>query len=335
MQSEFKKSLHQYIQALPLKYQHIYVHPCVINKQACIVYPSGLEKQSPALYQQLKHYFTEKGFALKEEQRTENVKKFHSHDRRRWMPMLLFTASMLFENNVAANTVLNENKQSAGATQHQVELRLIPDSQIINERQQLIFDKNIKPKTQSLKSHTASKLYAILNAHYIWKEGDPGYIQSDLKEMAAYYSQFPEVVNLIVSLKNKNWVLSYDENTWSTVASGSVLHVDKATIHFNTRSAAKLKLHNSCKENPVCIASPADALLHELLHTHSMLVKTDEFIQHGGMNVQRYPYQHEYAIIKSERELYASMSKSDAIKRPQRNEHAGRKIIASCVTCIK
>lgn len=332
----FGKSLHQHIRSLPLKYQHIYVHPCVINKQACIVYPTGLKKQSPDLYHELKHYFTAKGFALKEEQRTDEVTTFRNHDRRRWMPMLLFTASMLFDNMAIASTSLtNNNKVQASTAEHRVELRLIPDSKISNDHPKLFLGKNTRPKIQSLKSHVATRLHTILSEHYIRKESDPDYIQSDLKEMAIYYSQFPEVVNLIVSLKKKDWILSYDENIWSTIASGSVLQVDNATIHFNTRSAAKLKLNNSCKDNPVCIASPADALLHELLHTHSMLIKTDEFIQQGGMNTLRYPYQHEYAIIKSERKLYASMSKSDAIKRPQRNEHAGRKVIARCVTCIK
>ncbi len=333
MQAE---SVKQYIQGLSLTYQHIYVHPCVINQQPCIIYPSGLKQQSPNLYSELKQYFSAKGFSLKEEQRTEEAPKFRTHDRRRWMPMLLFTASMLLENVASASTPGSGNGNGQESiTPHQVELRLISSPEIAGEHQKFIFDNNTPPTTQSLTSHTASKLYTILSDHYIKKADDPLYIQSDLKKMARYYSQFPKVVSLIISLKKKDWVLSYDENIWSTVASGSVLQVDKATIHFNTRSAAKLKLHNSCKENPVCIASPADALLHELLHTHSMLIKTDEFIQQGGMNTLRYPYQHEYAIIKSERELYASMSKSDAIKRPQRNEHAGRKIIASCVTCIK
>lgn len=336
MRSEFRKSINQYIRGLPLNYQHIYVHPCVINQQPCIVYPSGLKLQSPDIYQELKQYFAAKGFTLKEEQRTEESITLSGRDRRRWMPMLLFTASMLFENSAAANAIISDYEKGHGSiSSHQVELRLIPDSKIMYDHQELIQDKKINPETQSLKSHTASRLYTILSDHYVKQAVDPQYIQSDLKEMAGYYSQFPEVVSLIVSLKQKDWVLSYDENIWSTIASGSVLQVDKATIHFNTRSAAKLKLHNSCKENPVCIASPADALLHELLHTHSMLVKTEEFIRQGGMNTLRYPYQHEYSIIKSERELYASMSKSDATRRPQRNEHAGRKIIASCVTCIK
>jgi len=335
MRSELNKKINKYIRGLPLNYQHIYVHPCVINKKPCIIYPVGLEQQSPSIYKELKKYFTEKGFALKEDQRTEEVRKVHTHDRRRWMPMLLFTASMLFENCVSATTITNSDKEQRDITPHQVELRLIPDTHILNDHQQLIFNKDRSPKTQSLKSHTAITLYKILHDHYVKQAGDPEYIQNDLKEMASYYSLFPDVVSLISSLKQKAWTLNYDENIWSTIASGSVLQVDKATIHFNTRSAAKLKLQNSCKDNPVCIASPADALLHELLHTHSMLIKTDEFIRQGGMSTLRYPYQHEYAIIKEERELYASMSQQDAIKRPQRNEHSGRKIIASCVTCIK
>ncbi len=196
--------------------------------------------------------------------------------------------------------------------------------------------KPIETKNEySERSRISIKLYNILTAHYKPQPNDPDYIQSDLKEMAEYYSQFPNVVALFTSLKEKDWSLSYNENTWSTVASGSALNVESANIKFNTRSAAKLKFHNSCKQNFVCIASPADALLHELLHAYSMLVNTQEFIKQGGMNRFRYPYKHEYAVIKTENALYASMSKVDGIKRPQRNEHSGKKIIAHCVTCIK
>ena len=108
-----------------------------------------------------------------------------------------------------------------------------------------------------------------------------------------------------------------------------MMQVDKAIIHFNTRSAAQLRLNNGCDDNPVCIASPADALLHELLHTHSMLVKSEEFIAQGGMNNVIYPYEHEYSVIGKERKLYASMSSQDDIKRPQRREHTGRTVKAN------
>ncbi|MCW9032004.1 MAG: hypothetical protein OQK58_10990, partial [Gammaproteobacteria bacterium] len=61
----------------------------------------------------------------------------------------------------------------------------------------------------------------------------------------------------------------------------------------------------------------------------------EPFIEHGGMNNVLYPYKHEYAVIDAERNLYASMSMQDKIKRPQRREHTGRLVRASCATCIK
>lgn len=201
--------------------------------------------------------------------------------------------------------------------------------------QQSLLTPLAKEEHKSEKHRVAEHLYAVLSKHYKIKPSDPYHIQADLKEMAEYYSQFPKVVELFVSLELKDWTLNYNENTWSTIAAGSVLNVESAKISFNTRSAAKLKFHNSCKDNSVCIASPADALLHEILHVHSMLVDTKDFIKQGGMNRFRYPYQHEYAVIQAENSLYASMSKVDGIKRPQRNEHSGKKIIAHCATCIK
>lgn len=304
-----------------LHYHHIYVHPCVIKQQACIVYPKGLQHQLPTFYNKLKLHYQAQGYVLKEDQRCKESKNTRIFERRRWMPVLLFTASMFFDSLATADTGLQ-----------QVEFRLMANSQTLQHN--ISVSKSLQ-KSKYIHSQSAIELYQILNQHYVTKKTDPVYIQNDLKEMAKYYSHFPEVISLITRLKQKNWTLSYDENIWSTVATGSMFQINKATIHFNTRSAAKLKLHNSCKNNPVCIASPSDALLHELLHTHSMLIKTQDFIRQGGMNTHRYPFQHEYSIIKQERQLYASMSKRDSKKRPQRNEHRGRKIIARCATCIK
>jgi len=336
MSVTINSSIKKYLKGLSLHYQHVYLHPCVINETPCIVYPFGLENSSPQLYQKLSHYFNAKGYALKEDQRCDSTKRTPTQDRRRWMPILLFTASMLYEADALANTGLEDLHANANNTgQHQIELNLIPNNHGSHANNNVRFESVTSQKVQSLKSHTATVLYKILQEHYVKQPTDPKFVQSDLKQMANYYTRFPEVISLLTSLKDKEWTLSYDENTWSTVASGSALQIDKAVIHFNTRSAAKLKLQNSCKENPVCIASPADALLHELLHTHSMLIKTTEFIEQGGMNRFRYPFKHEYAVIEAEKTLYASMSKKDGIKRPQRNEHTGRKVIASCVTCIK
>ena len=161
------------------------------------------------------------------------------------------------------------------------------------------------------------------------------YIADDLKKIADYYSQYSEVISLLQAIKNKNWSLKFDQHNWTTIASGNAFEVGKAEVHINTRSAAQLRLNDCCKENPVCIASPADALLHELLHVHAMFNDSKTFIKHGGMNQVLYPYQHERHIIKQERQLNKNMSASDGIKRPYRHSHTGRIVKANCSTCIK
>ncbi len=319
-------------------YQHeIKLHPCVIDNKSCIIYPKGLHDNAPDFFNKLQHFFKCKGIELKEDRRGNNKINQHGVERRRWMPLLMFTASMLFDNLAfSAEPVETTNNSIQKDIQRKIELRLISNiKNSINDEQLLKLNSKKNNKTQTLQSNTAIKLYTIFKNHYVKQSNDPKYINSDFKEMANYYSYFPEAVNLITGLNTKNWTLMFDENTWSTIAKGRALEVDEATIHFNTRSAAKLKLHNSCRNNPVCIASPADALLHELLHTQSMLINPEEFISQGGMSSKMYPWKHEYAIIKKENILYAIMSKRDTQKRPYRNEHTGRKIMASCATCIK
>ncbi len=318
------------------RYEHIVVHPCVIDNQPHIVYPKGLQEHSPDLFNQLSHYFSGQGYTLKEDKRSVSSANAHRHERRRWAPMILFTASLLFESSAHADVEL-EIHDIQGHHHHQIELQLVSNQQVRHHiEQQLTPLSTPEPgKSTTIKSDLAKMIFSILQNHYNKQNTDPDHILDDLKEIANYYSNFPEVVAMLKSLDNKSWQLSYDENNWVTVASGNIFQIEKAVIHFNTRAAAQLRLNNGCQQNPVCIASPADALLHELLHTHSMLVNTSEFIAQGGMSHVMYPYKHEYAIIEAERKLYAMMSKQDEIKRPQRNDHTGRIVKAHCPTCIK
>jgi hypothetical protein len=250
--------------------------------------------------------------------------------------VVLFTAGLLFEASASAGIRHRDQDATPVATQ-QIELRIVPREQIHAQdaqRQQALDDSGTRGHTV-LKPGAATRIFAILDSHYTPKQSDPGYITDDLKQIANYYSEFPEVIALLKPLKNKHWDLYYDADTWDTVAIGNAMEVDKAVIHFNTRAAAQLLLNRQCTDNPVCIASPADALLHELLHAHSMLVDTAQFIDEGGMNNVLYPYEHEYAVIDAERKLYASMSRRDDIKRPQRTDHTGRTVLARCPICIK
>ena len=328
------------LQAVPsslgLAYGHVQVLPCVINKQPFVIYPKGLKQTSPELFSKLSQYYTAKGYGLKEDQRTNSNTPPRHKERRRWAPVVLFTASLLFESGVKAE-VNHAAHGSDTAPAHQIALRIVPKQKMhLNLEDQIKELESTQRNSETkLKSDKAKTIFSILNAHYQQHKTDPSYIINDLKKIANYYSHFPEVIALLTPLKDKNWQLSYDEDNWDTVASGNAFEVNKAVIHFNTRAAAQLLLNRKCKDNPVCIASPADALLHELLHTHSMFIDTAKFITEGGMNSVMYPFQHEYAIIDAERKLYASMSLRDEIRRPQRTEHTGRTVIAHCPICIK
>jgi hypothetical protein len=325
-------------QAVPLSSirHQVYVHPCVINNQPHIVYPRGLQDQAPQLFQQLHNHFRDQGYALKEDQRSGDAEQQPHPERRRWAPILLFTTGLIFESAAFAETE-NETHDTTAHAQQTVELRLVASNASTNPVNELRVSLPPPKQTEPAPANAgvAGRIYAMLTQHYQKHDTDPDYILNDFKEVANYYSGFPEVIDILDSLNNKKWQLVYDERSWSTAASGNVFHVDNASVHFNTRSAAQLKFNNRCKENPVCVASPADALLHELLHTHSMLVNTKEFIAQGGMSAVLYPYKHEYAIIEAERKLYASMSRRDDIKRPQRIDHTGRLVVAQCPTCIK
>ena len=314
----------------------VYVHPCVIDNQPHIVYPHGLQAHAPQLFQHLHNYYRRKGYALKEDQRHCNTSHRTRHERRRWAPILVFTTGLMFESSAFAETE-NETQATTAHAHQQIELQLVSNNAIDHPAGALHV--SLPPPQQtdpaSIKSAVARRIFDMLTQHYKKHDTDPDYILDDFKEIANYYSVFPEAINILDNLNSKKWHLVYDEYSWVTVASGNAFHVDNASVHFNTRSAAQLKLYNRCTENPVCIASPADALLHELLHTHCMLVNTREFLAQGGMNTVLYPYKHEYAIIEAERELYASMSRRDEIKRPQRFDHTGRLVKARCSTCIK
>ena len=320
--------------ALPA-FSHTYIHPCVINNQSHIIYPRGLEKKSPGLFSKLAKYYQQQGYLLKEDQRSENFSNKFKNERRKWVPVLLFTASLIFESSAFADVELELNESVSLQKNQQIELQLITNNKIRKQIQYNLDSKDKQQKQTQIKSGLANLIFDILNSRYQKQKTDSDYIVDDLKQIANYYSDFPESVTLILELKNKNWILSFDENNWVTTGSGNMMQVDKAVIHFNPRSAAQLRLNNGCADNPVCIASPADALLHELLHTHSMLVKGEEFIAQGGMNNVLYPYKHEYSVIDAERALYATMSTQDNIKRPQRREHTGRIVKARCPTCIK
>lgn len=314
----------------------IYVHPCVIDNRPHIVYPRGLRTRAPQLFQNLLNYCHRNDLALKEDQRRDDRKHHPQYERRRLATMLLFTAGLVLESAAMADAP-GAAPHASGCEREPIELRIVSSPAMHTPASESHLPgpalQTLEPT--SVKTGVAARMFDILEQRYQRHSTDPDYVLDDFKKLANYYSGFPEVIAMLDRLKTRKWRLIYREHHWATVASGNVFQVDNATVYFDTRSAAQLRLYNHCQGNPVCIASPADALLHELLHAHSMLVNTGEFLAQGGMNTVLYPYKHEYAIIEAERKLYARMSLRDNIKRPQRFDHAGRFVQAQCPTCIQ
>ncbi|MDH5572642.1 MAG: hypothetical protein OEY89_12830 [Gammaproteobacteria bacterium] len=181
---------------------------------------------------------------------------------------------------------------------------------------------------------TKQWLSEIFLRHYRPGENDPSYMHQDIDDLASYYSQFPDVIRLINLIEYKTWSLQYKPRASYTKAIGSMFGVNSADIYFDTRAAVQHIKHRSCKAQPVCISSPADVLLHELIHAAIMLT-TNEFIEDGGMLSSIYPFKHEYRVIQLEKQLYKKMTKKDSYKRPNRKEHSGKYVAASCVSCIE
>jgi len=196
------------------------------------------------------------------------------------------------------------------------------------------YKKNPENNNARINWRIASWAHAQLLEHVVSTNNEPDYFKTDLKKIALYYSQFPDAIYLIASIKDKPWQISYAEKMSTTRAIGTSLQVEKAEIFIDTRAAMQAKKGRKCKGRRVCISSPADILLHELLHV-SLMLNGRQFIRDGGMQKFMYPHIHEQRVIKLESELYKRMSALDKIKRPYRNRHHGKYIFSSCVICIK
>lgn len=197
-------------------------------------------------------------------------------------------------------------------------------------------DKGTRSPIQETQPGAFQKIRGLLQSHYREKPDDPGYIKGDIDRIAAYYSKFPEVFQLLSSLEGEAWHLSYGKDTWATKASGTCVRVNQATVVFDPRKAAQLRFNRACVGNRRCTASPADALLHEFLHVRTMLLNSQRFIDQGGMGGSLYPYAHEAEVINAENDLYSAMARLDGLARPQRSrhKHLGKLVKASCAVCI-
>ncbi|MFT7559589.1 MAG: hypothetical protein ACI93R_001501 [Flavobacteriales bacterium] len=323
------------------------VHACIIDGGRVYIHAPNLEHEDPNYFACLKAFAKEKKAGLRADRRGALVDA-KSCRRRRFLPIIFLTLSL-----TAAESY---------AELDDVTLNIVDGSSIHQEA----LEQNHFPQTHSTQTHSAQthlpqthlpqdsadgigfddfvvdydteisgSLEEILRAHYVVGKDDPVSMNTDIGNMAKYYSAYPETVALLNGLAGADWELRYAPHTFQTDVGGSRLAVDKITVYFDPRSGAKLKFYDKCSDKvPFCVASPADALLHEFLHVDTIVNDLARYISDGGLNRTMYPVTHEAHTIHNESLLYSAMSLRDKRPRPIRSEHSGRHILVSCVTCL-
>lgn len=303
-----------------------WLHPCTINSSRHLVYHRSLARRAPYYYQRLQEHARLHGWQLKPCRRTLPARGVDCR-RRLWVPLWLLAGALIatpaanaqaefaeqlarVERPLHAMGPLTVEPANTGSTEIPAGAKLVTDAE------------------------SQKKIHKLLLERWRSDQSDPTDLNNDLKTMAAYYSQFPIVRMLFHELAQYEWQLHYAAHTFSTRVAGSRLRVDSVKVYFDPRSAAQFKFNRACAEKMrFCVASPADVLLHELLHAHSVLGSPSKFIAQGGMESHMYPFAHERQTIAQEQALYVAMSAVDKLPRPLRNEHTGRPIAVACATC--
>lgn len=304
------------------------VHPCFINHQATLVHAADLATRNPEFFHDLQRFAAEQGYVLFADRRNKDLSV--AQDRRsNLLPVVVFSlgvgsAAMAAEPSPAAQQTLalfdsGLERVEEDALSHQDEIENFTPAQQVDVVDDAVFH----------------ELETILQSHYVSGGDEPEYVRNDLQQMARYFAHYPEAAALIRSLKDKAWQLSFAEDTFATEVRGNALQVHSVNVRFDPRAAAQLRRHKACDDNPgACVASPADALLHELLHAASALLDPQRFIAQGGINSVIYPFEHESEVIRSENLLYRAMTAVDGRYRPHRHRHAGQVVASACVTCL-
>ena len=127
-----------------------------------------------------------------------------------------------------------------------------------------------------------------------------------LLEVATYIDNYRAASELYKSLANKDWVVVYRPNVAETLSRYDKTLSIHSIIYFDPSVGAVMETG---------ITSPADVLLHEMLHVREVTEKE--------MALRVYPTEHELYVISLERELYHSMNTEDGLTRPQRHAHTG------------
>jgi hypothetical protein len=327
-----------------------YLHPCVIDGKPTLVYQGNLLNVFPQAFYELRDIADTFQIFLKEDSRSFDTGHTDFNRRKNARLVLVFCLNLI----AASRWVVADEQQSQPPVNivnshpaipiHTIEATVSVfsnGSKVISLQhaklptaKQIIEAYSQKKLTLQVDEQAEISIRNFLVSAYMPKAGDPDYVVSDLAKIAHYFASYPQVVELISELQQKKLMLKYLKDNWQTQAWGTQFQVINATIFFDTRIAARLVEQAECSNTPACDISPADALLHELLHAKLMLVDSQHFIDIGGMQQSLYPYEHEREVIANENQLYYDMNSQDGLSRPIRIHHEGTLYHVKCSACM-
>jgi hypothetical protein len=344
--SELAKSLSHWSLLYP---EHNFLHPCLIENQATLVCENNLEIKVKQAYAELKIIADQFGLHLKQDSRANNPNNVVNERRSNLCVALTFCLSLLASSRpVSAEDLKNYATHSSIKTNLSMPVNSMEAAWSDQSGAKMIRLRHAKlPKADEvLEAYAEKRSYLVtddeaeqkiksfLSAAYQPEAGDPDYIFNDIADMSQYFAQYEQVISLLEELQQKKLVLKYKANTWQAQAFGNDFAVNSVTIYFDTRIGAQLINHEDCLANPACSISPADALLHELLHAKLMLIDSHHFIEIGGMQQHLYPFEHEREVIAKENQLYNAMNGQDGLSRPLRKRHSGELFHVNCAACL-
>ncbi|TAK65334.1 hypothetical protein [Methylobacter sp.] len=326
-----------------------YLHPCVIDGKAALVCQRGLSNNSGQAFVELQAIADQYRIYLKEDIRTQESSHNFNNRRKNIGLVLTFCLGLMASSRLvtaaelqqpAASSVTVQLAMPINSMQAKVEVGHDGEEVISLRRTRLptaeqVLESYAKQKPSiKIDGQAQEKIKNFLSAAYQPEPGDPANIGSDIADIAQYYAQYPQVIDLLEELQGKKLVLKYKANNWQAQAWGNEFSVDSVVISFDTRVGAQLLNQADCHANPACNISPADALLHELLHAKLMLIDSQHFIDSGGMKQTLYPFEHEREVIASENQLYHEMNQQDGLSRPLRHRHSGELFQVKCAACL-
>lgn len=322
-----------------------FLHPCLIDEQRALICNKNLNNTHPKAFEALSEITKHCGIRLKEDSRVQKAEQQVTERRQKSAMVLSLCIGLLIATTQSKADALSQQPMTVSISSNPVALLNRIDALKLQKDQQnnLRLTRSapsVKAFSRQLRTEmTVDKaayrqIRRLLQQAYQQKPGDPAGIRADLDQMARYYAQFGDTIELLKSLENKSLSLQYRKNTWETQAYGNRFKVDSTTVFFDSRTGAKFGFHSQCSGNPACYIAPADALLHELLHVNIMLNDTGRFIAEGGMKPSLYLFEHEREVIKMEVMLFNAMNRRDGKSRPLRQRHVGQLVEVDCSLCL-